>query len=374
MQTKISVIIPIYNSAKYLEQCLSSIIRQTLNEIEIICINDGSTDNSLEILKEFSRNDSRIIVITQENAGAGAARNRGLSLAKGKYLSFLDADDFFEPTMLEDAYKACEERQLDFVVFRSDAYENEIQRFAPMDWTLRAELLPQKTIFDFHDIQQNLFRVFNGWAWDKLYRRDFVLNHHLYFQEQRTTNDLLFVFTALIHAERISTIDTVLAHQRRNISDSLSQSREKSWDCFYFALLALRESLIKLSLYEELEQDFINYALHFSLWNINTISKGESSKKLFSALKEEYWPELKLDLFPKEYFYYLGEYRQYQQIMGNDYEGFLKQKESVQSQKKCTQASKAYFVNLFRRAYVSIRKNGFIYTGKKLKQKIFHKK
>ena len=145
---------------------------------------------------------------------------------------------------------------------------------------------------------------------------------------------MLFVFTALIHAERISTIDTVLVHQRRNISDSLSQSREKSWDCFYFALLALRENLIKLSLYEELEQDFINYALHFSLWNINTISKGESSKKLFSALKEEYWPELKLDLFPKEYFYHPGEYRQYQQIMGNDYEGFLKQKESVQSQKK----------------------------------------
>ena len=141
---KISVILPVYNVAQYLDSCLKSVIRQTLNEIEIICINDGSTDNSLEILKEFSRNDSRIIVITQENAGAGAARNKGLSLAKGKYLSFLDADDFFEPTMLEDAYKACEEKQLDFVVFRSDAYENEIQRFAPMDWTLRAELLPQK--------------------------------------------------------------------------------------------------------------------------------------------------------------------------------------------------------------------------------------
>ena len=96
----VSVIIPVYNAEKFLKQCLNSVISQTLKEIEIICVDDGSTDNTNAILKAFSEKDQRITVIHQQNAGAGAARNNGLRRAKGKYLSFLDADDFFEKTML----------------------------------------------------------------------------------------------------------------------------------------------------------------------------------------------------------------------------------------------------------------------------------
>lgn len=91
---KVSVIIPVYNVEKYLEECLDSIINQTLKEIEIICIDDGSTDSSLNVLENYKKKDKRIIVLQQQNLGAGAARNKGLDLARGKYLSFLDADDF----------------------------------------------------------------------------------------------------------------------------------------------------------------------------------------------------------------------------------------------------------------------------------------
>ena len=100
---KVSVIVPVYNAQSHLRQCLDSIMGQTLREIEILCVDDGSTDGSAQILEEYKGCDPRLHVIMQENIGAGAARNRGLAEASGEYLSFLDADDFFEPDMLECA-------------------------------------------------------------------------------------------------------------------------------------------------------------------------------------------------------------------------------------------------------------------------------
>ena len=102
---KVSVIIPIYNVETYLPQCLDSIINQTLKEIEIICVDDGSTDKSLDILKEYAKKDKRVAIITQKNLHAGVARNAGLSQAKGEYISFLDSDDFCEPEMFEKMYQ-----------------------------------------------------------------------------------------------------------------------------------------------------------------------------------------------------------------------------------------------------------------------------
>ena len=98
---KVSVILPVYNAGKYLHQCMDSIVNQTLKDIEIICVDDGSSDNSLEILRQYAEKDERVKVIAQANGGAGAARNNGLRAATGEYLSFLDSDDFFELDMLE---------------------------------------------------------------------------------------------------------------------------------------------------------------------------------------------------------------------------------------------------------------------------------
>lgn len=98
---KVSVIIPVYNVEPYLKQCMDSVVGQTLKDIEIICVDDGSTDNSLDILREYAAEDSRIQIIEQKNAGAGAARNNGMRYATGKYLSFLDSDDFLNRECLK---------------------------------------------------------------------------------------------------------------------------------------------------------------------------------------------------------------------------------------------------------------------------------
>ncbi len=311
---KVSVIIPVYNAEEYLHQCLDSICAQTLKELEIICVDDGSTDRSVHILNEYAGKDSRIKVVVQANGGAGAARNHGLKIASGECLSFLDADDFFEPDMLELAYEQHEKYRSDIVVFNSDQYHMDKEKFVNIDWTLRMQDIPPYLPFTHRELTANVFLTFVGWAWDKLYSREFVMKNNLWFQEQRTTNDMLFVFSALVTAKRISVINKVLAHQRRGSGESLSVTRERSWHCFYDALLALRQFLNDKNIYWELEQDYINYALHFSLWNLRTLAEP-TKQKLKEKLCSEWFEELGIKDKDRGYFYNRAEYEEYLELM-----------------------------------------------------------
>ena len=314
-EIKVSVIIPVYNVEKYLRQNLQSVADQTLKEIEIICVDDGSTDSSFEIVQEFAAKDPRFVAVQQKNAGAGAARNNGLRRARGEYLSFLDSDDFFAPDMLETAYNKAQETKADFVVFNSDQYNEDEKKFKQVSWVVRYAELPPYQPFGRRAMTDNIFKVFVGWAWDKLFNRKWVLEHDLWFQEQRTSNDMLFVFSAVAIAKRIAYVEKgkVLAHQRRNNKSSLSNTREKSWDCFYNALTALRDRLKQEGIYREVEKDYINYALHFALWNLNTLAEP-THQKLFEKLKNEWWQDLGVAGKPREYFYNKKEFDQYEKL------------------------------------------------------------
>lgn len=310
----ISVIVPVYNAQRHLEQCLRSIMAQTWQNIEILCIDDGSTDQSPAILQQLAAEDARIRILRQENAGAGAARNLGLSHASGKYLSFLDSDDFFDASMLARALHAAEQDNAQIVIFGADFYNEKHGRYTPCTYSLRENMLPAHRPFSGMDVKKDIFKTVVGWAWDKLFLADFVRSNHLQFQQQRTSNDLFFVFSAIVRAERITTLSQVLAHQRRHAGKTLSVTREQSWMCFYSALTALRDQLKAWRLYERFEQDFINYALHFSLWNLNTL-KGPARRKLYHQLRNGWFVELGITAYPREGFYHRTEYAQYQQII-----------------------------------------------------------
>lgn len=312
---KVSVILPVYNAGKYLHQCMDSIVNQTLRDIEIICVDDGSSDNSLEILNQYAQKDERVKVIAQANGGAGAARNNGLRAATGEYLSFLDSDDFFEPDMLELAYNTAQQYTADFVVFNSDQYHMDKDAFVEVPWVLRKAECPPYMPFKYRQLTDNVFKTFVGWAWDKLYRREFILEHDIWFQEQRTSNDLLFVFTALLVAKRIAILDKVLAHQRRGGSESLSVTREKSWHCFYDALTALKKRMEDEDIFWELEKDYINYALHFSLWHLNSLAEP-THQLLEDKLRNEWFEALGIAGKPEAYFSNRKEYAQFKTIMG----------------------------------------------------------
>lgn len=122
---KISIVIPVYNVEKYLRKCFDSILNQTFQDFEIICVDDGSTDKSLEILQEYKRKDDRFIILQQRHAGAGAARNHGIKLAEGKYIQFLDSDDYFEPNLLEEMYTRAEKSGAEITVCSSRKVDDE---------------------------------------------------------------------------------------------------------------------------------------------------------------------------------------------------------------------------------------------------------
>ncbi|MBQ3089400.1 MAG: glycosyltransferase [Oscillospiraceae bacterium] len=318
---RVSVIMPVYNAERYLHQTLNSLLIRNEVQFEMICVDDGSTDRSLEILREYEAKDSRVRVFTQANAGAGAARNYGMQFARGEYLSFLDADDFFDSDMLRRAYDEAHTKGTEITAFRCDQYIESTGQFQSMGYTVNMDLLPARKIFAGQDIPQNIFKAFVGWAWDKLFLADFVRENGLRFQEQRTTNDMLFVFSALVKAQRISVLDRVMAHHRRD-SGSLSVTREKSWHCFYDALVALREQLKQWNLYQRFERDFINYSLHFSLWNVTTL-RGASYYKLYDKLTSQWLKELGVLDREESYFYNQEEYRILQTMLSSSPEDFL---------------------------------------------------
>ena len=142
---KVSVIIPVYNTEKYLRECLDSVINQTLKEIEIICVDDGSTDSSLNILKEYANKDNRFTIITQQNLHAGVARNAGLTVVKGEYVSFLDSDDYIKFEYLEKLYNKIVLEKADICICKKFILDSRTNIVKEDDNSLKINMLPFKS-------------------------------------------------------------------------------------------------------------------------------------------------------------------------------------------------------------------------------------
>lgn len=352
----VSVIIPVFNADEFLVQCIESIINQTLKEIEIICINDGSTDKSLEILNKYAKNDNRIIIINQDNKGAAFSRNVGIDIATGKYLSFLDADDFFDLDMLNKVYLKAEKTKCDICVFRSSSYNNITNKITPLTYSIRDFLLPNCEVYSPNDIKKDFFKAYVGWAWDKLFNAEFVKHNNLYFQELRTTNDLFFVYSALLIASKITTVNDSLAFHRENNNVSLSHTRNKSSDCFYYALIELKNFMIKNNLYLRYEIDFINYVLNFCLWQLNTM-QTDTAKVIYDKLKNKWFDEFKIETLNDNQIYRLKEYKEYQNIKNMTFDEYIKTKKT-----KTIKINTSYLVSILpkniRKILYNVRDNG----------------
>lgn len=195
---KVSVIVPVYNVEKYLPACLDSLINQTLKDIEIICINDGSKDGSLDILQNYAQKDKRIKVIDQKNQGVSVARNSGLAIAKGQYLAFCDGDDFFETKLLEKAYKKITEKKTDVLIFGTNEVNPDGNKNVRWDMPLLQDFSDGK----FSTTEMNLFIHLLHSLWDKLYRTDFIKKNNILFPTKiKVAEDNIFVLeTYLKHA------------------------------------------------------------------------------------------------------------------------------------------------------------------------------
>lgn len=290
---KVSVVMAVYNGEKYLIQCLDSILSQTLHEIEVICVNDGSTDSTKEILESYARVDSRVKVFHIPNGGAGAARNFGMRYACGQYLSFLDADDFFDKNMLKKAYAQAVQHDCDIVLFGCDLFDQQKKKFYTVDWTIKKSYLPSQNPFNCKDIPDYIFSFTMGWAWDKLFRNDFVRKNNLKFLEQNIFEDTHFTCLACTLANKIYYLDEILAHYRTNTNTSLSSSKGKYIDLIPNSFRAIRDRLCKEGLYAELERGFINRLIE-ALFDVFLNTEGEPRERLYNQIKHTYLTEFSI--------------------------------------------------------------------------------
>lgn len=285
---KISVIIPVYNVEKYLEQCLNSVVNQTLKDIEIICINDNSSDNSLTILERYAKKDNRITIINNlKNSGGGFSRNEGLKIAKGEYISFIDADDWVEEEMLEYTYNESKSKNLDLLIFLAKNYDDVNSEFYEIDY-YNFKCLDdsfKNRLFYFDEVKDLIF-CFAVSPWLKLYKKELLDKSNAKFPKERVMHDNPFFYNVFLNAERMELVEEYFYYRRRHktslvnmrghrcqdiipIADHIINSfKDNNTFDYYKKKLLNRKIFLIRSEYKKMNEDF--------------------QKKFFNYIKEEF--------------------------------------------------------------------------------------
>lgn len=283
---KVSIVMPVYNAAKYLPEAIGDILAQSFTSWELICVNDGSTDGSDKVLQEFANQDTRIHILTQENRGGGAARNVGVAYASGKYVIFLDADDRFERNLLELAVRMSEVEHSEIVVFDGDKFHYESGQRSSAPWLLFGKD---------KNPDENPFSITSPTVWNKLFLRSFLEKNSIYHQEERVTAfSLYFTAVALLYTEHVSRLEQVLIHYRTdNPASSLSKHDRQPMDTLNI-LKAIQKKLMNDGKYANKKQIFLNFALKEIMNRLEMFRFYEGYKTLYDALRQ--WGFRELDL------------------------------------------------------------------------------
>ncbi len=283
---KVSVIIPVYNVEKYLKQCLDSVLGQTLQEIEVICVDDGSTDSSMEILKDYAKQDNRVTILSQKNMHAGVARNAGLAVARGEYLSFLDSDDWFEIDMLNQMYAKAKKDKSDIVVCEYNCFDAQENRFT-YKYKIKHKYL-RKSPFKPCHFTNSLYGSINPAAWTKIFRRELFLEKGLRFEGMTSCNDITCVWVALSLANTISIINKPFVNYRVNTTTNISANRGKNIRCLFVAISKIEfllkqydvYDMFKDALYKQLKRNISYEFMHALPQDI--IDDVKTAKKVLS--------------------------------------------------------------------------------------------
>lgn len=280
----ISIIVPVYNVEKYLDICLDSLINQTYTDFEIICINDGSTDRSLSILSNYAELDGRIKVFSQTNKGLSVARNRGLELAKGKYIVFVDSDDYLSSRALEKMFSNIEANNSDFM------FSLTMQVFLS-DFSL-IELPPEKLFkeyvktptFSEKDLPANFLSRLMPSAWAKMYRFDFIKDFK--FPAGLIFEDMPFFFQCYLNAKKISYDFSPLYYYRQSQNTIIAKKDERFLDIFKISEL-VTEIFIENKKYEKYKTYLLLYIMEAIL--MRTLqTTGPLKRQMFNKIQEKF--------------------------------------------------------------------------------------
>ncbi len=285
---KVSIIVPVYNVEKYLRQCLDSIVNQSLKEIEIICVNDGSTDNSQQILEGYAQKDKRIKIINKKNLGVWSARNTGMEYATGEYIGFVDSDDYIDEKMYEKLYMNAKSNKSDMVMCPAYVFDDNNPELNYKKPYFSLEYFDKKfdnIVFDHTKTGNLIFRV-NVTCWNKIYRSQFLNEigakfHKMYFE------DNIFFYENYLKARRISIIRDFLYYYRINRAGSfIKEGNERFFDvCNMHDLL--KKILVETGNLDEYLISFLNYKINGSLGRYNQVDESYKPE-FFEIIKQNF--------------------------------------------------------------------------------------
>ena len=286
---KVSVVVPVYNVEKYLRECLDSLLAQTLKDIEIICVNDGSTDGSLAILEEYAARDPRVRVISKENGGYGHTMNRGFAAARGEYVGILESDDFADKHMYRDLYRFAKKHDLDLVKANYYEYNSDRGDVKQEPWAG----FRYKRVFD-PRVEQNALTALPI-IWSALYRRSLIVDNGIVFNETpgASYQDTSFVHQVWMSARRVALLPKAYLHYRVDNAGSSVKSSSKVYavcDEYELSESFMRRDPERLAAFAPI-MNLLKLGTY--RWNYNRIAdefKGEFADRMaqeYRAAREE---------------------------------------------------------------------------------------
>ena len=298
MEIKVSVIIPVYNTEKYLKACLDTVVGQTLREIEILCVDDGSTDGSLAILQEYAARDRRVRILSHphtELGGAAGARNMGLAEANGAYVSLLDSDDRFDLTMLERTYQKAVAVNADVVMYDGERFDSENGNPVYSGSILNDACLPDKDVFSWRDYPDYIFQSTAGPAWAILIRNQCIQANQLAFQSVYGSDDHFFTYCALASAKQVTAIKEKVVYYRVHQVDKqnqMSNIRRKPLAAVEVCQ-QLRDWLCQNDLYRIFRISYLNITAAICRWYLYALPSPENTI-FYNCLHERALKDLNL--------------------------------------------------------------------------------
>lgn len=295
MTNMVSVVLATYNAEKYLKQNIESLINQTYKNIELIYVNDGSTDSTLNILESYSVKDSRIKIISQENAGAAIARNRGIESISGKYLMILDADDYFELNMVEELVYYAEKLQTEIVIFGSNIYDNQSGMIKEYEPSNKRRYIPNKDVFSNDDISNCLLQICGTAAWNKFYLSEYVYREKLFFQNCRIIDDVFFSVMSLCKASKVAYLDKKLLFYRVNNAASQMGDTEHLVEQYIKAYEFLITELEKEEFYYKYKKSIIKEFVEATFYAVFKNENLNVHKQNMRVIKNSVLGRVKID-------------------------------------------------------------------------------
>ena len=277
----VSIIMPMYNAEKYIVEAVNSILNQKYCKFELIIVDDGSTDKSLELIKRLKEKDERITILKQKNKHAGSARNYGLKISRGEYVIFLDSDDIFEKNMISKLVYVAEKHNSQIVLF--SYYRFMKNRFLREKENL---MLPLNTEFSSNDIANSIFSCEPGVPWNKFYRKSFLDSLNIQFQGLKNTNDLFFTKMTMLLSDNMYYLNAPLVNYRVNNSTSLQGSLDSDPVCFLYALENIYIEMKKYNIIDNFEKGFLLYICSILQNKIEKINSHDNFYIIFKYSKK----------------------------------------------------------------------------------------